>query len=839
MQRVGTTMTQAITLPILGIGAASAKVSSDMQDDLAKAAAQADLTGEQVSFIGDAAEETAIRTGESTSDIIEAYKFTISAGKSLAESQKIVGAAAEASAAGFGKQRDLVRTATTAMNAYGEEIGSGREFMDALVGSAQNMELEVSKLSRAFQKNVGIAKQLDIGMGELMASIGSVSEIMGDANRGGRLFSTMMAKLLKPTGEGADAIADVFGSVSNLRESIADRGLLATMVELRKELEATSEEGLGLVFSQRSLEAALNLTNAEGERTKQIMSDVGDTTGATNSAFQKSATFSRKLSQSFEALKSALRPIGDTIINALKPAIESSIELFKNMGDSLRAMSDEVKRQGLIVAGVLGASGPIIAAVGALTAALGAISWPVVLGVGAFTTAATIIAKNWKSIVQFFTSGEGAEMWDIVKDAAQSLRDTLKSTFRSIKRSIMVIWTVSGDEIVGAAETSFTNTIAIIENSLNTISFLLDTFTARWINDWDGFWTDNEERAKDFAQNIRGIMSNLWENISIASGPIFAQVQALKGLVGLFSDAKDEASDMPMIFKRTESTMGQMFDTFNSASVPFKNNIQQMIADVAEFRRFLSMDFQIGTMKAPDVDMSFEPMKRSADRAKESVKELGKNIGSMPDMKIQGMQAAEGSIANLQMKMRAFQNMRQFVDPNSQAFKQLTNSIKLTKKQINQLTGQAAESNKAMIGIFQTLDTVFQQAVIHGKKLGNILGNIAKQLASKALINGLAMLVSGSSFGIGKLLFGSVGSFFHEGGIVGGSGDQPIMAKGGEGVFTRDQMKAMGGMMRGNNRPSIDYGKIEQAFGRAFDKRIQRLGPDEVFAMNAKGARGF
>jgi hypothetical protein len=36
------------------------------------------------------------------------------------------------------------------------------------------------------------------------------------------------------------------------------------------------------------------------------------------------------------------------------------------------------------------------------------------------------------------------------------------------------------------------------------------------------------------------------------------------------------------------------------------------------------------------------------------------------------------------------------------------------------------------------------------------------------------------------------GHLMHHGGIVPGSGDQMILAKGGEGVFTRDQMAALG-----------------------------------------------
>lgn len=75
-------------------------------------------------------------------------------------------------------------------------------------------------------------------------------------------------------------------------------------------------------------------------------------------------------------------------------------------------------------------------------------------------------------------------------------------------------------------------------------------------------------------------------------------------------------------------------------------------------------------------------------------------------------------------------------------------------------------------------------------------------------------LIGGHSFSI---------PYFHTGGIVGGSGDQLAMLKGGEGVFTREQMAAMG---NGSNRIVIEVTGSGDEFRTWLKKSIRVHGGD-------------
>ena len=122
--------------------------------------------------------------------------------------------------------------------------------------------------------------------------------------------------------------------------------------------------------------------------------------------------------------------------------------------------------------------------------------------------------------------------------------------------------------------------------------------------------------------------------------------------------------------------------------------------------------------------------------------------------------------------------------------------------EMEQVNEQVTELQAGYEDWFSTLESGFMSAITGGRELSDVLKDIAKQLANKWLQQLL--------FGQGGLFGGLFGSLFHSGGIVGkegvkarlpryhsgglvGTNEQLAVLKKGEGVFTSEQMKAMGG----------------------------------------------
>ena len=372
-KRVGIGLTKFVTLPLTIAGGAAVTFSATFQKALAEARAQADLTTAQVNKISEASQNLAAETGVAAEKIVEGYKFALSAGMDFAESQDIITATTKASAAGFGELVELERTTTTALNAFSDELQSGSQFLNMVAKAAQQTELEASKLAPAFLRNASTASELNIGVQELLATLGSVSETAGDANRGGRLVQQMLVGLLKPTQQAADQITTVFDSIDQLHKSIAEQGLLATLQRLQEGLKSQGK-GLEDVFtSSRRLEAALNLLANGGKRYNEIIKNTVDYQGSLNQAFQDSDSFIRKLHQTYQALKNALRPIGNQLINALAPALDSVIKKLGNLRDYFNSLSDAELRSKIKLGIFIAAIGPAIAILGVLAGSINSI----------------------------------------------------------------------------------------------------------------------------------------------------------------------------------------------------------------------------------------------------------------------------------------------------------------------------------------------------------------------------------------------------------------------------------------------------------------------------------
>jgi TP901 family phage tail tape measure protein len=293
---------------------------------------QVGLSSQEISKIREETMDLAATTGQSTRSIAQGYKFARSAGLDLAEANRAVETATKASAAGFGAQQDLIRTATTAMNTWTDEVESSSSFLNSLTAAAQKMDIQVSGLSSAFRRNVNIASQLNLELDETLAGLGAVAGAAGDASRGGRLFQQVLSGLLAPTEQARENISAVFGSVKNLQESLGNRGLVPTLVTLREELNE-SGSGLEKVFtSTRRLEGALALTANEGQRAREIMRQMGNTTGVVQETFEETSGTMRQWNKTSQEFNNRLIKWGTNLlpmVNDVLAGVVDSMERFE------------------------------------------------------------------------------------------------------------------------------------------------------------------------------------------------------------------------------------------------------------------------------------------------------------------------------------------------------------------------------------------------------------------------------------------------------------------------------------------------------------------------------
>lgn len=152
---------------------------------------------------------------------------------------------------------------------------------------------------------------------------------------------------------------------------------------------------------------------------------------------------------------------------------------------------------------------------------------------------------------------------------------------------------------------------------------------------------------------------------------------------------------------------------------------------------------------------------------------------------------------------------------------------------IKNINTDMKEGTEAARMFTSTLADGMEDAIFNGGSLRDVLNDIIRQLASRALTAGIFSLLAGPAVSFGSAFFGGMR---HTGGVVPGAGERTMTLKGGEGVFTAGQMRALGGMI---NRPSggISAGAMEKAFDMALSKHTSRLSPDDFLVMTREGDR--
>lgn len=132
----------------------------------------------------------------------------------------------------------------------------------------------------------------------------------------------------------------------------------------------------------------------------------------------------------------------------------------------------------------------------------------------------------------------------------------------------------------------------------------------------------------------------------------------------------------------------------------------------------------------------------------------------------------------------------------------IAESARISAQAINEVTSATAETSFAFNDLAtrsdmwaQSLADGLAQAIVQGRDLLDVLKNIAMQLAQKALSRFIGGFLGIPLFHSGGVVGSDAPSGirkFHSGGII-GANEVPAILKKGEGVFTPEQMKAMGG----------------------------------------------
>jgi TP901 family phage tail tape measure protein len=406
MKSVGKSMTTSLTLPLVAVGAAAAKMAFDFDKSMTSIQALVGVSADKVAEMGETAKKMAVDTGKSANEAAEALFFITSAGLRGSEAMDVLNMSLKASAVGLGETKTIADLSTSAMNAYGTENLSASGATDILTAAVREGKLEASALAGAMGGVIPLASNMGVSFDQVAAAMAAMSRTGTNAAEGATQLNAILASIKGPTKNAEETLLRLGTSQQEVARNLETQGLLPTLLDLKNRLKGTGIDIKEIFPNLRALKGVLDLTGAGVESNKQIFDSLTKSLGATDEAFVKtSQSASFKMTQGLNAMKSSLLEVGQVILTAVAPAVQKIGAFFTGLSEKFQALSPRMQKIIIAFVGIVAAIGPVIAVLGtlltlapAIGAAFTLMMGPVGLVIAGLTAIAVIIYKNWAGI---------------------------------------------------------------------------------------------------------------------------------------------------------------------------------------------------------------------------------------------------------------------------------------------------------------------------------------------------------------------------------------------------------------------------------------------------------
>ena len=357
MQRLGEDLTATLTLPLAAAGAASLKFATDFERSFTKINTLVGVSGDQLDQFREGIGQLSSEVAQSQTDLSDALFAITSAGQRGAAALDTLEQASKASAIGLGETVDIARAAVAATTAYGEANLSTGEAIDKLTAIVREGNLEASELAPRLGQILPIASQLGVSFDEVGANIATFTRLGVSAGESVTGLKSLLSSLVKPSKDAEKAAAELGISFDDIRKSVQERGLAATLNQLIEAYDGNVTALSRLFPNVEGLVNALGTAGAQGEDYVKIVDSIRNSNGLVNESFETvSETADFKLRKSLIQLQNVGIQLGSVlvpVVTDLLDAVAPLIGAFDNLDDS-------TKRNIVAAAALAASAGPLL-----------------------------------------------------------------------------------------------------------------------------------------------------------------------------------------------------------------------------------------------------------------------------------------------------------------------------------------------------------------------------------------------------------------------------------------------------------------------------------------------
>lgn len=604
IEQTGTSLSIGFTAPLVALGTMAISTANSFEDAMAKVSTIADTNSKSMSVLKEEILSLSNSTGVAFTELAEAQYQAISAGVETASSVQFVETAVKASKGGFTDTTTAINGLTTVLNAYGMKAEEVTAISDQMMLAQNFGKTSFGEMAQSLGNVIPTAAQLGVTTQELFGSIATLTKQGIGTSEAITGLKAAMSNIIKPSTT-ATKLADELGlSFNSARlESVG----FATFMDEVAKATGGSTEMMGQLFgSTEALNTMLVLTGKGASDFENVLSQMSQTSGLTESAFQAMQTPSERFHKALNKVKNNMIQFGE----ALLPMFEKVTNVIGKVGDKLSGLSPQ-QAQSIVKFGLMVASiGPLLMIYGKLVGAVGKAIFmfgkfsktikglksmsdvmkliftpanKIVLIMMAIALVAGLVIKYWEPLKAFFITcfeqikalaiacGVDFEALGIlfakVKELIGLAIQGIVAFMQWLWEKLQPILAIISEHIkiccsawIGAFQGVLTGVGEIINGVVNVftglIDFIVGIFTGNWTQAWEG---------------VVNIFSGLFEGItgiarSVMNGVIGFVNGAIRGINKLGSFKMPDwlggneiglnIPQIPMLYKGTDNWQG-------------------------------------------------------------------------------------------------------------------------------------------------------------------------------------------------------------------------------------------------------------------------------------------
>lgn len=518
MTDIGKSMTTKVTLPIVGVGTAVAKLGIDFEKSMSEVQSVTGASADEMEILEDAAREAGATTNKSAREAAEALKYMGLAGWSVTDSQKALMPILKLSSAGnmeLGRTSDLV---TDSMSAMGIEIDDLERYLDVLAQTSRNSNTDIDQLGEAFITAGGKMRDLGISFEEGAVALGLMADAGLKGSEAGRGLSAILTNLTSPTGQAKKAmdelgisVFDANGEFIGIEEALkvvdgAMEGLTQEQQVMYKSMIAGKEHSK--TFSA--------LMNSLGDDFDKLKNDVQNANGALETMYAISTDNTKG---KLDELKSSLEELALKFYEGMQRPLGDIIDKLKAFADRLNELSPTQIEFIIQILAIAAAIGPLLLVLGALFSAIGNIATGisflltpaglVLVGIGLLIAAGVALYLKWEEVSEFLKG-----IWDSIVEtfmsALQAIQDFMEPIVTAITTFFITAWeyiTIPFKLVWEIIKSVVMSTLAIVEGIIGTVLNVIKAI-------WQTIWNYIGEYVTKVWNNIKKVITTVINAIS-------------------------------------------------------------------------------------------------------------------------------------------------------------------------------------------------------------------------------------------------------------------------------------------------------------------------------------